>query len=259
MIYMNRFPPHRLVKAIMPYCIFFSLASVVGSQSRGAILAIGAVGAFFWWKSKSKVLTGFVFILLATFTFLFMPASWHQRMATINNYEQDTSAMERITAWEYSIKVANDRITGGGFNSWSLENYRRYGIRAHKAFVAHSIYFSVLNDGGWLGLIMFLTILYLMWRQLGSVIKATEGDPDRADYNFLARMLQISLLAFMSGGAFLSLSYFDLAWHLMAITLVLTQLTHGEPDEKEVGRKVKKLRRRRAVAYGRGRGVPGKT
>ncbi len=30
----------------MPYCIFFSLASVIGSQSRGAVLAILAVGAF---------------------------------------------------------------------------------------------------------------------------------------------------------------------------------------------------------------------
>ncbi len=36
--------------------------------------------------------------------------------------------MGRIRAWEYCIAVANDRLTGGGFESWSLANYDRYGI-----------------------------------------------------------------------------------------------------------------------------------
>ena len=258
MVYIRKFPPHRLVKAIMPYCIFFSIIAVVGSQSRGAILAIGAVGGFFWLKSKSKAITGLVFVLLASFTLLFMPAEWHKRMGSITEFQQDSSAMERITAWEYSIKVANDRITGGGFNSWSLEHYNRYGIYATKAFVAHSVYFSVLNDGGWPGLIIFLMVLYLMWRQLGEVIKKTEVEPEHADYNFLARMLQISLVAFMAGGAFLSLAYFDLAWHLMAITIVLHQLVEKDTREEGFTKKVKKVLRRKAN-YSRGQRIPGKT
>ncbi|MFK7974483.1 MAG: putative O-glycosylation ligase, exosortase A system-associated, partial [Halioglobus sp.] len=225
MLYIHKFPPHRYVKLVMPYCVFFSLVAVVGSQSRGALLAILAVGGFYWLKSKTKVLTGAVFVVLALFGYAFMPQSWHDRMSTISEYQEDSSAMERLRAWEYSIGIANDRLTGGGFNSWSLENYAKYAPGAKKAFVAHSIYFGVLNDGGWPGLIMFLSILFLIWRQLGRVIRVTEGNPDHADHNMLARMLQISLVAFMAGGAFLSLAYFDLAWHIMAITIVLTNLT----------------------------------
>lgn len=258
MVYLNKFPPKPWVKRIMPYCIFFSMASVIGSQSRGAVLAILAVGAFYWWKSRSKVLTATAFIFLTMLAFLFMPQEWHDRVASIADYQQDSSSMGRIRAWEYCIAVANDRLTGGGFESWSLANYDRYGIWTEQAFVAHSIYFSVLNDGGWPGLFMFLTILLLMWRQLRRVIVLTEKDPERADINFLAKMLQISIVAFMAGGSFLSLAYFDLAWALMAITIALTQLTQGQPEKEGVGKRVKRVPVRAGAYRPRGR-LPGKS
>lgn len=44
---------------------------------------------------------------------------------------------------------------------------------------------------------------------------------DGAEPLLLARMLQVSLVAYLSGGAFLSLSYFDLPWHLIAVALLL--------------------------------------
>jgi putative inorganic carbon (hco3(-)) transporter len=256
MVYINRFPPKPWVKKLMPYCIFFSMASVIGSQSRGAVLAIVAVGAFYWWKSKNKLVTAVIFVLLASLTYMFMPQEWHDRVASIATYQQDSSSMSRIRAWEYCIAIANDRLTGGGFMSYSLVNYDRYGIWTEQAFVAHSIYFSVLNDGGWPGLIIFLTILLLMWRQLRRVIVATDKDSARADINFLARMLQISIVAFMAGGTFLSLAYFDLTWHLMAITIALFQLTQSQKEV--VGKRVRKTPVRAGAYRPRGR-LPSKS
>ena len=252
MVYLNRFPPKPWVKKIMPYCIFFSLASVIGSQSRGAVLAILAVGGYYWWKSNSKLVTAMLFAFLATLTVLFMPQSWHDRVDSISEYQEDSSSMGRIRAWQYSIEVANDRVTGGGFGSWSLQNYYRYGINTERAFVAHSIYFSVLNDAGWPGLIMFLLILWLMWRQLSKVIKLTENVPERAQHNFLARMMQISIVAFMAGGAFLSLSYFDLAWHFMAITITLYHLARMPHEGEGVASEERKVVRRGVRAPLRG-------
>ena len=257
MIYVYRFPPHPLVKTIMPFCMFFSLVSVIGSQSRGALLAIGAVGGFFWLQSRAKVLTGIVFIFLAFFGYLFMPQDWHDRMSTITEYEEDASAMGRIKAWEYSINLANDRITGGGFNNWSRENYAVYAPGARQALVAHSIYFGVLGESGWPGLILFLTVLFLVWRQLGRIIALTRDDPDRSDCYFLARMLKISMVAFMSGGAFLSLSYFDLAWHIMAMTVAMTQLLRSQVEQHPAPSRAGRVRRRRAP-IARGRRAPGR-
>jgi probable O-glycosylation ligase (exosortase A-associated) len=199
-----------------------SLISVLGSQSRGALVAILGVGGFFWLKSKTKLMSGTAIVLLGVLLFAFMPASWHERMESISNYQEDESAMQRINSWEYSINLANDRLTGGGLQSWSKDMFAIYAPNPDWVFVAHSIYFSVLADHGWLGLIMFVLILVLTWRSLSKLIKRTKSG-EYESFNLLARMMQVSLVAYMTGGIFLSLSYFDLPWHLIAIALLLPQ------------------------------------
>lgn len=198
-----------------------SVASAVGSQSRGAVLSLLAVAGFFWLKSSSKLVSGIVMAFVLVITFSVMPQSWHTRMQTITNFEEDESAMGRINAWKYSINVANDRVTGGGLKSWSYNNFLRYSPDFKLVVVAHSIYFSVLADHGWIGLILFMTILFMSWRMLSSVIAQTKGTDDPQKLGVLAAMLQVSLVAYMSGGAFLSLSYFDLPWHIIAMAYIL--------------------------------------
>lgn len=213
---------NRWFKYAMGGAIFLSLASVIGSQSRGALIAIGAVLGFYWLKTKSKFVSAFVILFIVAAGWNFMPASWHERMDTIGNYEEDASAMGRINAWIYSINLANDRLLGGGFNSWSTNTYAVYSPDAELVVVAHSIYFNVLADHGWIGLVLFLLVLMFTWNNLSRIIKRTRGDPVMSQQNLLARMLQISFIAYLTGGAFLSLSYFDLPWHLVAITLLIS-------------------------------------
>ncbi|GAB5450536.1 MAG: putative O-glycosylation ligase, exosortase A system-associated [Halioglobus sp.] len=273
MLYIHKFPPHPWVKRLMPICIFLSLIAVVGSQSRGALLSIAAVGGYFWWQTKAKAFTLVVFLFLGLFGYMFMPQSWHDRMGTITDYEEDSSAMERLDAWEFSFNLANSRLTGGGFNCWSLENYARYYKPVRKAFVAHSIYFGVLGEAGWPGLILFLLVLFLVWRQLNQVIALTRDDESKQDYNFLASMMKISLIAYMAGGAFLSLSYFDLAWQIMAITVALTtqmkeraseEGTHDSPRTAKRGRGKRPSTRpsfrprQGAATYPSGKRMPGR-
>ncbi|MGY8870330.1 MAG: putative O-glycosylation ligase, exosortase A system-associated [Pseudomonadales bacterium] len=213
---------NRWIKYAMGGSIFLSLASVIGSQSRGALIAIAAVLGFYWLKTKSKFVSAFVILFIVAAGWNFMPASWHERMDTIGNYEEDASAMGRINAWIYSINIANDRLLGGGFSSWSTNTYAVYSPDAELVVVAHSIYFNVLADHGWIGLLLFLLVLMFTWNNLSRIIKRTRGDPDMSQQNLLARMLQISFIAYLTGGAFLSLSYFDLPWHLVAITLLIS-------------------------------------
>jgi probable O-glycosylation ligase (exosortase A-associated) len=225
MYYLYNKEKNRWIKYALASSIFFSLVSSVGSQSRGALLAIVAVMGFFWLKTKNKLLTGFLIIILSIIGFNFMPESWHERMNTIENYEENASAMGRINAWIFSINIANDRFFGGGFNSWTEENYAIYSPDATQVSVAHSIYFNVLADHGWVGLIIFLFIFLLTWNILSSIIKRTRYDDKYGDYLSLAKMLQISFIAYFVGGAFLSLSYFDLPWHLIAISVLLQKLS----------------------------------
>lgn len=236
-VYLYRITKPKWQRYGLAFAGLMSLVSVVGSQSRGALLAMAAVGGFFWLKTKTKFVSGISIVVLASIGLVLMPASWQERMGTIQNYEQDASAMSRINSWQYSINVASDRLTGGGFNSWTRQTFAIYAPNPESVFVAHSIYFSVLGEHGWPGLVLFLLILFLTWRSLSKTIKLTnniEGSPE----NILARMLQVSLIAYMAGGAFLSLSYFDLSWHLIAISVLIshqlgkTASLHNGPDRK---------------------------
>jgi len=224
MLYLWRMTNNKLLSWCLLGAIFLSLVSVLGSQSRGALVAIIAVSGFYWLKSHTKVISLVAILILAGFGWFFMPQSWHTRMATIQHYEQDASAMGRINAWHYSFNVANDRLLGAGFNSWSLETFKIYAPNPLDMHAAHSIYFGVLGDHGWPGLLLFVSILFFTWRNLVYVIHAnadTPGVTEAYERRWLAKMIQVSLVAYMSGGAFLSLSYFDLPWQLMAIALLL--------------------------------------
>lgn len=221
MVYLYRISTNKWIRYGLVFSIVMSLVAVVGSQSRGALLAMLAVGGFFWLKTKTKIVSGVAIVFLLALMAAFMPESWHERMDSIKNYQQDISSLQRLNSWQYSINVADDRLTGGGLQSWSKSSFAIYAPNPDWVFVAHSIYFSVLADHGWPGLILFLSVLGLTWRNLSHVIKRTKGNPSSPP-NVLARMLQVSMIAYMAGGAFLSLSYFDLPWHLIAIAVLLS-------------------------------------
>ncbi len=220
-VYLYSTAQNKWLKYALLFSAIASAASVLGSQSRGAYIGIIAVSGFFWWRSKAKIITGGLIMILAVVGFMFMPQSWHDRMNTIQNYQEDGSAMGRINAWQYSINIANDRLTGGGLISWKPGTFAIYAPNPTDVHAAHSIFFGPLGDHGWPGLFLFCLILFLAWRNLSRVIKWTQGKAEYSQQNFLARMLQVSMVAYMSAGAFLSLAYFDLPWHIIALSVLL--------------------------------------
>jgi probable O-glycosylation ligase (exosortase A-associated) len=202
--------------AAMVLCGF----SIVGSQSRGALIGGAAMVFFLWIKSKRKLLTGLAMVLIVPMLVLFMPDAWHDRMSTIETYQQDESAMGRIYTWKMAFNLANDRALGGGFEMWSDQTFQRYSPDNTTPHDAHSIYFKVLGEHGWIGLALFLAIGLMTWFTGTWIIRHARGHPDLRWLSDFARMIQVSLAAFAAGGAFLGLSYFDLYWHLVAMLVI---------------------------------------
>jgi putative inorganic carbon (hco3(-)) transporter len=119
-----------------------------------------------------------------------------------------------------ALRLANDRPLGGGFEMWTAETFERYSPDNKVPHDAHSIYFKVLGEHGWLGLGLFLAIGLLGWRSGSWIIRHARGHAELRWLSDLARMIQVSLAAFAAGGAFLGLSYFDLYWHLVAMLVI---------------------------------------
>lgn len=197
--------------------------SILGSQSRGGFLAVSAMALFLALKSRRKVLVG-AFIAIAAFAMLaFMPAAWHARIDTIENYQEDRSAMGRIGAWTFAVKIAIARpIGGGGFDTFQEGAYSRYAPE-ERALDSHSIWFQVLGEHGFVGLGLFLLLWLTTWRTGSWIIRKSRNDPELVWARDLAAMIQTALVAFFVGGSFLGLAYWDYPYILVA-ALVATRV-----------------------------------
>lgn len=210
--------------------ILMSAVAVLGTQSRGAFLAIMAMGGMLWLRSPvNKLTSGIAILLVGGLLFAFMPDSWHERMGTIRTYEQDGSAMGRINAWETALNIANDRPTGAGFEAYTPLVFGIYAPNPvekraadpSQARASHSIYFQVLGEHGWIGLVLFLYLWWLFWRAAANLRKIAKRELEfRWIYN-LAGMCQVALVGYAVGGAFLSLAYFDLPYNLLVVIVAM--------------------------------------
>ena len=211
--------------------------SALGSHSRGAFLAIGAMLGSLWLKSRRKLITGFVLILLVPFAIAFMPEKWEERMRSIQHYEQDSSAMGRINAWNMAVNLATDRAPlGGGFEIYNRSVFGRYAPVPDDVHSAHSIYFQMLGEHGYIGLALFLLLWWLVWRDARRIVKQARGRNEWQWASDLARMIQVSLVGYAVGGAFLNLAYYDVPYYLLVaivLTRVMLKKALRELDQRE--------------------------
>ena len=200
--------------------------AAVGSQSRGGLVAIVAMGVFLWLKSRNKIVTGIYMAMAVGIIAMVMPQEWYDRMNTIQTYEEDQSAQGRINAWHTAYNVAKDRVTGGGFEMWRPPVFRQYAPNPFNTRDVHSIYFEIMGEQGFIGFGLFMLLGLLAWIRAQQVINRCKKDPENKWASDLASMIQVSLIGYAAGGAFLGMGYFDLPYHLMII-LVLTAKFSG--------------------------------
>ena len=123
--------------------------------------------------------------------------------------------------------LAVDRpLTGGGFEPYSRQIFEQYNSFYQGSLSAHSIYFQVLGEHGFVALGLFLLFWFLVWRMCTQVAKATRGNQQDHWAYWLAQMVKVSLVAYLVGGAFQNLAYWDLPYYLfvaIAVTRVIVR------------------------------------
>ena len=209
-------------------------AAAIGTQSRGALLAISAMTLVLWWRGKSRILGGVLIALVAVSLVAFMPDSWTERMNTIENYQADSSAQGRLAAWSAAWNMSFDYPAGVGFNQERQELFDRYSHNpAAGARAAHSIYFQVLGNHGFIGLGLYLSIWFITFWQAGWLRKYAAQIPDARWCSELGAMAQVSLVGYFVGGAFLSLAYFDLPYNIMMMVAIARLWVMNKSWERE--------------------------
>ncbi|MCA1926332.1 MAG: putative O-glycosylation ligase, exosortase A system-associated [Thiobacillus sp.] len=199
--------------------------AAIGSQSRGALVAMALMGLFLILKSRKRftmLIYGAIGVALVA---SIMPQEWRDRMNTIETYQEDNSALGRINAWHTAFNVAKSRITGGGYEMFQPPVFRQYAPEPFRVHDVHSIYFEQIGEQGFIGFGLWLSLGIFTWLRARQVIRACKDDPERKWAADLAAMIQVSMVGYASGGAFLGLSYWDLPYHLMATMLLTARFT----------------------------------
>lgn len=226
----------RYLRATLVVAIVLLAFSILGSQSRGALVALLAMALVMGLKGSRPVRTTVALAALLAVAIPFMPDSWFERMETIQAFEEEGSAMSRVYTWTTLWNAALDNpVTGVGFRADDVAVYARYAptgpqfeIFTKKAWVAHSIYFQMLGEHGFVGLFLFLLLFVTAWIRAGQLTRRAQGHPEFGSWvPKLMPMVQVSLVGYAVGGAFLSLAYFDLPYYLVCI-IVLVDATMRE-------------------------------
>lgn len=213
---------HHWVRVGLIAVMVLTLFAAIGTQSRGALVAMTAVAGLLWLRTRGKIASGIAIAAAVSAVIAFMPQSWVDRMTTIESFDADASAMGRLRIWEAAFNLAVARpLTGGGFRavySQDIVNAFAPGVAAR---ATHSIYFEVLGEHGFLVFGLWLGMIALGLLYTRRIIVAARGRPDLTWASDLARMAQVSIAAYLVGGAFLSLAYWDMFWTLI-VTLGAT-------------------------------------
>ncbi len=228
--YLHLQEPRKWVKHGLGVAIFLCMLAIVGTQSRGALLGIMAIGLFLWIKSRNKIGTGMLVLAAGLTILMFMPDTWWERMNTIKTYEEDDSAQTRINAWWVAWNVAKATFVGGGANMFIPSVYAKYAPDPTRVYDAHSIYFEMLGEQGYPGFFLFMLLGWLFWRRSGSLIKQYKNDPERKWAADLGAMLQVSFIGYAVSGAFLGLAYFDYYYDLVITALIASIIAERQAD-----------------------------
>ena len=218
MNYLRMHARHRLVRIGLMAAMVLTLFAVVGTYSRGAFLALGAVTLLLWWRSRRKVIGGAVIVACVAAAITFMPAAWVARMNSIETYQEDASATTRLKLWEASFRLAVDRpLVGSGFRGPYSQAAVDRVMPGGPARAVHSIWFEVLGEHGFPGFFAWLGLSIAGIWYAQRLVNLSRHQPGLQWAGDLGRMGGISILAYAAGGTFLSLGYWDFYWTLLVV------------------------------------------
>ena len=199
--------------------------------SRGGFVGMLLLGAFYIKNSRNKLASLGLVALAGVLIYTLAPDSWFDRLNTIKEAGDDGSFMGRVVAWKISWLIAMDHpLFGGGphavqhllvWNTYKpllpLLDFIATPPPDSTPHAAHSIYFELLGDIGFVGLGIFLACVGVAIWNCRCIIRQTRNHPSLAWAADLARLSQISLVVYLVTGAALSMGYFELFYVMVAM------------------------------------------
>ncbi len=203
------------------------MLAIVGTQSRGATLGMAAVFGYMWWRSPRKAIGVIVIVLGALSVLLYAPDVYFERMSTLSAPSQDSSAEGRLHAWRAGTKMALNNVLGVGAGNFpnNFPKYRSVDAPA-RWMTAHSMYFLVLGELGFLGLLLLLKLVFGNFRsnvRLRKRLLQQDAKRFAADVRSLD-LFNAGVVGLAVAGAFLSVTYYPHIFVLAGLGIALRRV-----------------------------------
>jgi probable O-glycosylation ligase (exosortase A-associated) len=232
-------PRWKIVKLGYLALILVMLAAAIGTYARTGLIGISVLIAALWLRSDRKILGAFVAAGVALGVMAFTSTAWNERISTISDYQSEDSALGRILVWQWTLQFVATHPAGGGFNSYQV-NEVRFPPNAHnpegvvargKAF--HSVYFEILGEHGWPGIILFAGLVLTSLISLQNVVREARLTPELAACRDLALALQASLAVMLACGLFIGVAFQPMLYYLFALAACVSH--HAQRVQSRYG------------------------
>jgi len=207
---------------------FLSLAGAVMTYSRTTALALAAAFLLIAYRSKHKLVILVAIALLATPLLLLLGSSYLERLATISNPTEESSAYSRLIMWKAGWRLFLEHpVLGVGFGRDNQQAVIRRFLppeaeSIHEVLVMHSTWMQLLVDSGIFAFLLYTALMAITIWNLGKAYRRTrKTDPELAA---IAAGLHASIVAFAVGATFLSRVEFDLYYMLVATAAALYEI-----------------------------------
>jgi putative inorganic carbon (HCO3(-)) transporter len=203
-----------------------AIVTALGTYERSALLGLVVLGAYMWVSSKRKIGFGIVLAVVAGLVIHTASGAWNLRVSTIGDYQEDSSALVRILVWKWTLNFAASHPLGGGFSTYLIDHVdvpAAGAVPGHTEFgrAFHSIYFEVLGEHGYPGLVMFLLLAGSTFVVLRRIAKKARPYPELEWVVGLSNALQSGLAVFMGCGAFIGLAFQPMFWYFISMSVCL--------------------------------------
>jgi probable O-glycosylation ligase (exosortase A-associated) len=217
--------PTWLRRVLAWFLIGFSLVASLGTFARTGLISVGLLLVIGFFRARRKFVYVLVVIFLLSSVRGFMGETWTERMGTIQTAGSDESAMGRVAAWLWTLDYVKEHPLGGGFNVYFINSFSLPmsdgTILEVKGKAFHSIYFEVLGELGYPGLVMFLSMIGWSLLSLRKVSRFAKRHAELAWLRDISTGLFCSTLVYLAGGTFVGVAFQPYFWYLFGIGISL--------------------------------------
>jgi probable O-glycosylation ligase (exosortase A-associated) len=231
------FPPEWRVNLFCAALIFSCLLIPIGTEARTGLVCIVALAMLMLRDTKRRLLYIGMVGAAGLIALPLLPASFTQRMDTIQGYQGDESASTRIAVWQWTWDYVQEHPLGGGFEAYRQNNLRYEtvatstagnaetvvtGTQTDAARAYHSSYFEMLGEQGWPGFILWMALNIIgLWRMEILRRRYRRGGDDTLWIAKFATALQCAHLIYLIGSLFVGIAFQSFVYMWMGLQIGL--------------------------------------